>query len=63
MAQPGVEISGAGQDQRGAVAVLGVGRMDHRRDQHAIGVGEDVTLAAFDLFAGVISMARRPRWF
>ena len=36
-----------------AVAILDIRRMDDRADQQSAGVGEDVSLAALDLLAGV----------
>src|SRR3546814_3059960 len=54
MAQPWKAVDDFTQDQRRAVAVLNVGGMDHRMYQIALGVGEDVALAALDLLARVI---------
>jgi hypothetical protein len=44
-----------GQHQRRAVTILDVGGMDHGMNEIAIGVGEDVTLAPFDLLSGIIA--------
>src|SRR3546814_3374354 len=55
MAQPWKAVDDFTQDQRRAVAVLNVGGMDHRMYQIALGVGEDVALAALDLLARVIA--------
>src|SRR3546814_3594140 len=55
MAQPCKAVDDFTQDQRRAVAVLNVGGMDHRMYQIALGVGEDVALAALDLLARVIA--------
>ena len=43
------------QHIRRAVAVLNVGGVDHGEQQQAKGVGDDVALAAPDLFPGVIA--------
>ena len=55
MPQPRMEISGLGQDQWCAIAILDVGFMDNSGDQQAVGVGEQVALTALDLLAGVIT--------
>src|SRR3546814_8008192 len=55
MAQPWKAVDDFTQDQRRAVAFLNGGGMDHRMYQIALGVGEDVALAALDLLARVIA--------
>jgi hypothetical protein len=44
-----------GQHELGSVAVLNVGRMDHDRQHQAQRVYDDMTLAAIDLLASVVS--------
>jgi hypothetical protein len=59
-------MAGAGQDQGCPIAVLDVGRMEHRRDRQAVGVGEQVALAPPGLRRGRLltflpaSYPRRP---
>jgi hypothetical protein len=50
-----------GQHERCAVAILDVGGVDHGVNQVSVSVGQDVTLAAFDLLTGII--APRPAAF
>ncbi len=59
--QPGVEPASGLQHERGTVAILNIGRMHHGFDEKAVGVGEDMALAALHLLAGVTRAARRPR--
>src|SRR5580658_4501733 len=48
------ERTARGLKQRhGAIAILHRGRMDLERERPAVGINQGVTLAAFDLFAGV----------
>ena len=54
--QKGKELAGvAVQDQKGAIAVLQVGRMDGDGQDQAEGIDEEVALLAFDLLARVIA--------
>lgn len=53
--QPREGFNDFGQHQRCPVAVLDVGGVDEGMDEIALGVGEDMALASFDLLAGVIS--------
>lgn len=48
--------TGAGslQNALGVVAILNVGGVDLNREQAAVGVGQDVTLAPMDLLARVV---------
>ena len=55
MAQPGVEPTDRGEDIDGAVAVLDIGAMNLQADEMSLGVGDDVALAALDLFPCVIA--------
>lgn len=59
--QPGKPLDDATQDDRSSVAILNVSGMDDGVNQIALGVGEDVTLASFDLLSGVV--APRPATF
>jgi hypothetical protein len=61
MAQPREALDDLGQHQRRAVAVLNVDSVDYAMDQIAIGVGQDVALAAVDLLACIL--APRPGRF
>jgi hypothetical protein len=47
--------AGGASQRLGAVAVLDAGGLYLDREQAAIGVGQDVTLAARDLLAGVVA--------
>ena len=51
-------ISGAGslQHRLAAIAILDGGGMDPDRQQASVGVGQDVSLAAFDLLARVVTL-------
>ena len=51
--QPRIERTDRGQDIDRTVAILDVGGMDQQPDEITLGVGHDVSLAAFDLLAGV----------
>ena len=53
--QPREAVADAGEDIWCAVAILDIGGVHDGRDQQALRVGEDMTLAALDLFAGVES--------
>ena len=53
VAQPREGASDRAQKRGCAVAILDIRRMDDRADQQSAGVGEDVSLAALDLLAGV----------
>ena len=55
MAQSREALDDFGQHQRRAVTVLHVGGVDFRMDEIAIGVGQDVALAALGLFACIIA--------
>jgi len=47
--------AGAFQHALGAVAILNVCGVDLNREQAAVGVGQDVTLAPMDLLARVVT--------
>ena len=51
-------VAGAGglQHHLAAIAILDGGRMDLDREQSAVGVGQDVALAPFDLLASVVTL-------
>lgn len=51
MAQPWEAIADRFEHIDGAVAVLNVGSVDEDEDQEAAGIGNDMPLAPFDLFA------------
>jgi len=51
----GPEVAGGPQQRFGAVAVLPVARTDLHGERAAIGVGQDVPLAARDLLARVVA--------
>lgn len=53
--QPGEAAFEFGQHQLGSIAVLNVGRMHHHGQHQAEGVYDDMTLAAVDLLARVVS--------
>ena len=55
MAQPREALDDLGQHQRRTVTVLDVGGVDYRMDEIAVGVGQDVALAALGLFARIIA--------
>ena len=46
-------MADAGEDIRRAVTVLDIGSVNDRSDQQALRVGDDMTLPALDLLAGV----------
>jgi hypothetical protein len=60
VSQPREAGSNGSEDARRAVAILEVGGMDDRRDQQAQGIGQDMTLAAFDFLARVIPVRPLP---
>lgn len=53
--QPGKPLDDATQDDWSSVAILNVSGMDDGMNQIALGVGEDVSLAPFDLLPGVVA--------
>jgi hypothetical protein len=53
MTQPRIEPAHEGDHAEGSVAVLDVGSMHAQADQMAVGVGDDVALAALHLLAGI----------
>ena len=53
MAQPREAADDFGQHQRRTIAVLDVSSVDHGVDQIAVGVSQDVALAALDLLARI----------
>ena len=55
MAQPREALDGLCQHQRSAVTVLDVGGVDYGMDEIAVGVGQDVALAALGLLARIIT--------
>ena len=61
MSEPWERGADRRQQRHRAVAVLNPGGMDDRRDQQPHGIGEDMSLAALDLLAGVV--AARPAGF
>ena len=54
VAQPGEEIVNGLDNDRRAIAVLNLSRVDLGADQEATRIGDDMALAPLDLFAGVI---------
>ena len=46
------------QEHFGSVAILHARRCDHHAEEQAVGVGQSVALAPFDLFACVVAAAR-----
>src|SRR5258708_35639564 len=54
MAQRGEEIVNGFDNERGAVAVLNISRVNLGAEQEANRIGDDMALAPPDLFAGVI---------
>lgn len=55
MAQPGEAVDDFGEQQRCPITVLDIGRVDYGMDQIALGVGQDMPLAALDLLARIIA--------
>jgi hypothetical protein len=53
MAQPRQAPDDFGRPQRGTIAILDIGGMDHDVNQIALGVGKDMALASLDLLAGI----------
>lgn len=52
---PRVTADDLSQHEWPIIAVLNIGKMDHRMNKIAFGIGDDVPLAALDLFARVIA--------
>ena len=63
MAQPWEQVIEVLDHKHRAVAVLHIGGVDRRANHQAECIGDDVAFAAFDLLAGVVTAARRSRWF
>lgn len=55
MAQPREATDDLREHQRRTVAVLDIGGVDHGVDQVALGVGQDMALAALDLLTRIIT--------
>src|SRR3954468_2235745 len=57
MAQPWKPVADGLEQRRGSVAILHIGRMNMNKDEEheAQRVGDDVALAAVDLFPGVVA--------
>src|SRR5260370_27881844 len=53
VAQFGEHSSDEPQQRHGAMIVLNVGGLNKHREQRAFGIGEDVTLTAFDLLGNL----------
>ena len=53
--EPREPVDDLGEQQRRPVTVLDIGSVDEGMDQIALGIGQDMALAAFDLFAGIIA--------
>src|SRR5258707_1140910 len=53
MAKPGIARADRSKNAGGAIAILNAGFVHDKSDQVALGVGDDVTLAAFDFLARV----------
>ncbi len=51
MAEPGIARTDRSKDAGGAIAILNAGFVHDEPDQVALGVGDDVALAAFDLLS------------
>lgn len=48
-----------GEQQRRPVTILYVGRVDDGMNQIALGIGQDMALATFDLLARIIGVTTR----
>lgn len=55
MPEPGEALNDLGQHQGRSVSALDIGGVDHRINEMGLGVGEDVSLAALDLFARIVA--------
>lgn len=55
MSERGEALHGVGDDTWRAIAILNVGGVRDRAQHIAFGIGEDMTLAALDLLAGIIA--------
>ena len=55
VSQPREAMDDLGEQKRRAVTILDIGGVDDGMDQIALGVGQDMALAAFDLLAGIIA--------
>ena len=55
MTQPREAVADAGEHVGRAVTALDISGVDNGPDEQALGLGEDVALSAFDLFACVIA--------
>lgn len=56
--QPQQAVAEHAQEQPGAITVLHAGRCDHHPQQQTLGVGERMTFAPLDLFAGIVTAAQ-----
>ena len=59
MAQPRVKSTDRGDDADGAVTVLNIGGVYRQSEQMPFGIGDDMTLTAFDFLTGVIAADAR----
>ena len=59
VAQAGEASAQRAQQRHGTVRVLDVGLMDLADQQEALGIGDDMALAAFDALAGVVADPER----
>ena len=55
MAQPWKPVADGLEQRRGSVAILHIGCMNKDEEHEAQRVGDDVALAAVDLFPGVVA--------
>src|SRR3954466_4256831 len=55
VAQPWKPVADGLEQRRGSVAILHIGRMNKDEEHDAQRVGDDVALAAVDLFPGVVA--------
>jgi hypothetical protein len=56
MFDEGIPGAGGFQHELAAVAILDVGGMNPDGEEAAVGVGQDMALAAFDLLARVVAL-------
>jgi hypothetical protein len=56
MFHEGIPGAGGFQHELAAVAILDVGGMNSDSEEAAVGVGQDVAFAAFDLLARVVTL-------